>query len=342
VSLSPAPRPRSAPLAALWRADLLESLHRGHAVIADASGGIVAAWGDPEAVIYPRSSAKILQALPLMDSGAGAGLSQERLALACASHEGGAIHVLGVERWLADLGLEEADLRCGPQMPDDTPERRRLRALDQAPCQLHNNCSGKHAGFLMLGQRLGGGSEYIEIDHPVQKAVRTAFEEMTDAPSPHWGIDGCSAPNFATTVSGLARAMARLARPEGLGRARGEAAEALVAAMIAHPELVAGDGRACTELMLAMKGAAAIKTGAEGVYVAILPERGLGVALKAEDGATRAAECAIAALLVRLGVLDPADPACERRMVPVLANRRGLPAARFAPEPELWEGGKPI
>lgn len=332
--------PDAAPLAALWRADLLESRHRGHVAIVDASGALVAAWGNPDAVIYPRSSAKMLQALPLVESGVE--LPSERLALACASHEGAGIHVLGVERWLADLGLEEADLRCGPQTPEDKAERRRLRALDEAPCQLHNNCSGKHAGFLMLNQRLGGGSEYVEIDHPVQKAVRAAFEEMTGADSPHWGIDGCSAPNFATTVSGLAHAMAKMASPAGLGRARGDAAAALVAAMRAHPDLVAGEGRACTELMQAMGGRVAVKTGAEGVYVAILPERGLGIALKAEDGATRAAECAIATLLVRLGELDPADPACERRMAPVLPNRRGLPAARFAPEPALWEDGRRI
>lgn len=332
--------PDAAPLAALWRTDLLESRHRGHVAIVDASGALVAAWGNPDAVIYPRSSAKMLQALPLVESGVE--LPSERLALACASHEGAGIHVLGVERWLADLGLEEADLRCGPQTPEDKAERRRLRALDEAPCQLHNNCSGKHAGFLMLNQRLGGGSEYVEIDHPVQKAVRAAFEEMTGADSPHWGIDGCSAPNFATTVSGLAHAMAKMASPAGLGRARGDAAAALVAAMRAHPDLVAGEGRACTELMQAMGGRVAVKTGAEGVYVAILPERGLGIALKAEDGATRAAECAIATLLVRLGELDPADPACERRMAPVLPNRRGLPAARFAPEPALWEDGRRI
>ena len=332
--------PDAAPLAALWRADLLESRHRGHVAIVDASGALVAAWGNPDAVIYPRSSAKMLQALPLVESGVE--LPSERLALACASHEGAGIHVLGVERWLADLGLEEADLRCGPQTPEDKAERRRLRALDEAPCQLHNNCSGKHAGFLMLNQRLGGGSEYVEIDHPVQKAVRAAFEEMTGADSPHWGIDGCSAPNFATTVSGLAYAMAKMASPASLGRARGDAAAALVAAMRAHPDLVAGEGRACTELMQAMGGRVAVKTGAEGVYVAILPERGLGIALKAEDGATRAAECAIATLLVRLGELDPADPACERRMAPVLPNRRGLPAARFAPEPALWEDGRRI
>jgi L-asparaginase II len=321
------------------RGGLTESVHRGHAVVCDATGGIVAAWGDPDAVIFPRSSCKMLQALPLVESGAAEGVSAERLALACASHNGAEMHVSRVEAWLGDLGLGEADLRCGPQVPDDAPERHRLRDAGLAPCQLHNNCSGKHAGFLMLGRRLGGGPEYVAIDHPVQKAVRSAFEEMCDAPSPGWGIDGCSAPNFATTVRGLALAMARMADPRGLGRARGDAARRLVAAMIAHPALVAGEGRACTGLMEAMAGAAAIKTGAEGVFVAIVPARGLGVAIKIADGATRGSECAIAALLVRLGLVEADDPAVARRLRPPILSRRGFPAGDLRPAEPFWQGG---
>jgi L-asparaginase II len=243
-----------APLVALWRGDIRESRHRGHAVVATARGEVVAAWGDPAAVIYPRSSCKMLQALPLVESGAGAGLAAERLALACASHEGAGMHVRRVADWLADLGLGEADLRCGPQLPNDAEERRRLRAAGAAPGQLHNNCSGKHAGFLTLAGRLGGGPEYVAVDHPVQRAARAAIEEMTGEASAGWGVDGCSAPNFACTVAGLATAMGRMADPAELGAARGAAARALVAAMLAHPELVAGKGRACTEIMRAGGG----------------------------------------------------------------------------------------
>ena len=264
------------PMVEVWRGNVPESHHRGHAVVCDPQGGIVAAWGDPEAVILPRSSCKMLQALPLVESGAADGLSSERLALACASHQGAAMHVGRVERWLEDIGLGEADLRCGPQVPDDAEERARLRGAGLHPCQLHNNCSGKHAGFLTLNRHLGAGPEYVEIDHPVQKAVRAAFEEMTGAESPGWGIDGCSAPNFATTVHGLARAMAKMADPRGLGAAREAAVRRLVPAMLAHPLLVAGEGRACSELMPAMQGRAAVKTGAEAVFVAILPERDSG------------------------------------------------------------------
>ena len=326
------------PMVEVWRGDVAESRHRGHAVICDAAGTIRAAWGDPDKVILPRSSCKMLQALTLAESGAGRDLSSERLALACASHDGAALHVARVRLWLEDLDLGEPDLRCGPQMPDDAPERHRLRAAGEAPSQLHNNCSGKHAGFLMLNRQLGGGPEYVEVDHPVQRAVRTAFEEMCGADSPGYGIDGCSAPNFATTVHGLARAMARMADPRGLGRVREEAARRLAAAMIAHPLLVAGTGRACTELMEAMDGVA-VKTGAEAVYTAILPALGLGVAVKIEDGATRGSECAIAALLVRLGAIAADHPAVARRLAPAIASRRGIPAGALRPDPAFFAGG---
>jgi L-asparaginase II len=227
-------------------------------------------------------------------------------------------------------------------VPDDAPERIRLRADGVAPGPLHNNCSGKHAGFLMLAQRLGGGSEYVELGHPVQKAVRAAFEEMTGAESPGWGIDGCSAPNFACTLHGLAWAMARMADPRGLGPAREAAARRLVAAMLAHPLLVAGEGRACSELMAAAGGRVAIKTGAEALFTAILPERGLGIALKIEDGTARGSECAIAAILARMGAIAPDDPALVRRLTPAIPSRRGELTGAVRPAPGFWDGGAAI
>lgn len=306
----------------LWRGGLRESLHSGHVVIADANG-IVEAWGNPGAVIFPRSSCKMIQALPLVESGAAdaVGLDDRRLALACASHEGAALHVDAVGAWLAQLGFEDADLRCGAHLPGDSAERRRLICSDASPCQIHNNCSGKHAGFLTLMRHLKTGPEYVEIDHPVQRAVRRAFEEVTGETAAGWGIDGCSAPNFACTVEGLARAMAGFAHPQP--GARGQAQRRLYQAMVAHPDLVAGEGRACTALMRALHGRAAVKTGAEGVFVAIIPERGLGVALKIADGATRASEAAITALLVHLGLLEASDPVVERYLTGPLTNWRG-------------------
>ncbi len=310
----------------IWRGGFLESIHRGHAVVCDMSGQIVQAWGDPDKVVLPRSSSKMVQALPLIESGAADafGLTAEQLALACASHNGAAIHTDRVSRWLSDLGLTDDDLRCGPQDPADPPAHKHLLCTDSSPCQWHNNCSGKHSGFLTLAKHLGAGPEYIDIDHPVQKSVLAAWEDVTGETSPGYGIDGCSAPNFASSLAGAARAMAAFAGArEGQGT-RPTAQARLVQAMIAHPDLVAGEGRACTDLMRAMEGRAAVKTGAEAFFVAILPDQGLGVALKIEDGATRASECAIAAILVQLGVLDPAHPVAARYLDAPIRNRRDL------------------
>ncbi len=324
-------------MAEVWRGGLLESLHHGHAVICDETGQIVQAWGDPDAVIYPRSSCKMVQALPLISSGAAdrQGLGTAQLALACASHNGAAIHTNRVQAWLRDLGLDDHNLLCGPQLPDDVPARDGLIRSGAAPCQMHNNCSGKHAGFLTLSQYMGAGADYVAIDHPVQQAVLDAFQQVTGQDSPGYGIDGCSAPNFQTTLYGLARAMAWFASADQRADRQSAAAARLTRAMMAHPDMVAGEGRACTELMRAMSGHVAIKTGAEGVFVAILPERRLGVALKITDGATRASECAITAILCGLGVLDPDHPAARQRKNTALTNRRGLVVGSVRPAPDL-------
>lgn len=313
----------SVPLIELWRGDLLESVHHGHAVVMRRDGDIVASWGRPDALIYPRSSCKMVQALPLLETGAGADLTPAHLALACASHQGAGVHVARVGQWLHDMGLEESHLRCGCQAPQDISERDRLIVGGEAPCQLHNNCSGKHAGFLMLNKHLAGDSEYVLADHPVQVSVKHAFEEVTGSASPTYGIDGCSAPNYATPLRALAFAMAQFAaaQPSGDGRAR--AMVRLREAMMLHPDLVAGETRACTELMRAMNGKAAIKTGAEAVFVAMLPQAQLGIALKIIDGGTRAAEAAITSLLIRYGALD-ADHPVVQKYLGVTRNWRGL------------------
>ncbi|MBI1418839.1 MAG: asparaginase [Limimaricola sp.] len=319
----------------VWRGDMVECTHRGHAVICDGAGEIVTAWGDPTTLIYPRSSCKMLQALPLVESGAAdsAGLRTDQLALSCASHIGAAYHTDRVAAWLADLGLGDDDFRCGTQEPSDRAARDALIRAGQAPCQIHNNCSGKHSGFLTLNRHLRGGPEYVDPAHPVQVAVRAAFEEVTGEDSPGYGIDGCSAPNFATSVHGLARAMASFATAGDRSGARASAQARLVAAMTQHPELVSGEGRACTELMRATGGAVAIKGGADGVYVAIWPARQLGIALKIVDGGEEAKESAIAALLVHLGAVAADHPAVLRRLGGPILNRRRIPVGRVATAP---------
>jgi L-asparaginase II len=313
-------------LVELWRGGRLECVHRGHAVVAEAGGGIVAAWGDPEAVVYPRSSSKMIQALPLIESGAADafGLRSDQLALACASHIGASYHTDRVQQWIADLGLRDDDFRCGAHVPNDVAAREEMIRTGTKPCQYHNNCSGKHSGFLTLNLHLGGGAEYVEADHPVQRAVREAHEDVTGLTSPGFGVDGCSAPNFATTVAGMARAMAQFATAGSRGGVRAAAQARLVAAMVAHPELVSGERQACTELMRATGGRVAIKGGAEGFYIAILPDLGLGVALKIADGASRASEAAIAQILIRLGALEPSSAAARARVDHPLKNWRGI------------------
>jgi len=323
----------AAPLTEIWRGPMAESVHRGHAVICDASGSVVEAWGNPDATVLPRSSAKMIQALPLLESGAAKarGLTDEHLALACASHNGAAIHTQRVRAWLNDLGLSDDDFRCGAHLPQDSETRHAMIRSDEAPCQVHNNCSGKHAGFLTLTQHMGWGPEYVEPDHPMQTSCRDAFEDVTGEDSPCYGIDGCSAPNFATTLHAMGRAMAWFATAQDGRNARESAAVRLWQAMVAHPALVAGETRACTELMRACKEPVALKTGAEAFFVAIIPGRKLGIALKIEDGGTRAAECTIAALLVRLGVLEVDHPATRRFMNAPITNWRGLQTGMIKP-----------
>ncbi len=306
----------AATMVELWRGGILESTHQGHAVICDAAGQIVQAWGDPNRIIFPRSSCKMIQALPLLESGAAdaAGLTDAHIALSCASHQGADLHVNMAQRWLADLGLSESDLRCGAHEPYDRTERDRLIKSDTSPCQFHNNCSGKHSGFLTAVQHMRAGPEYTELDHPLQREIKSATEEVTGETSTGHGIDGCSAPNFTTSVAGLARAMSRFATAPENGDSRARAMHRLTRSMACHPELLAGKGRACTELMQAMGGRVAIKTGAEAVYVAILPEQKLGIALKIEDGNARASEAALVGILTQIGALNPADPAAQKRL----------------------------
>ena len=319
-------------LAEVWRGELLECVHRGSAVVCRPDGEIIDAWGNAERRILPRSSCKMVQALPLVESGAAdaAGLSERHLALSCASHSGSEAHSSLARSWLESLGLAESDLRCGPQVPEDTEARHRLREAGRAPCQFHNNCSGKHSGMLTLNRHLGGGPEYIDPDHPVQRAIRQVTAEThREDPAGH-ATDGCSAPNFMVTLKGLATAMAGYARPdEAFSGKRAEAATRLRDAMIAHPFLVSGTGRACLALMEACEGRAAVKTGAEGVFVGILPEAGLGIALKIDDGSTRGSHAAVAALLARYGALDKAHPSYGAYADAPLLNRREINCGRI-------------
>ena len=294
----------------IWRGSYLESVHTGMAVICDKDGEISHQWGDPNALILPRSSAKMMQAIPLIISGAEKKFSigEDLLALACASHNAAEIHLSRVLGWLSHIGFSETDLRCGPQPSKDPYVKKQMLEKGQAPSQIHNNCSGKHAGFLSVSRHLNAGPEYTDPDHPVQLMVMDVFQELTQNKVDGITIDGCSAPNPAIPLYSLAKVMSWFATAHKRDDQLSKAALKIRTAMVNYPELVAGDLRACTNLMKACEKKAIFKTGAEGVFVAILPELEKGIALKIFDGGTRASECAIASLLVQLGVLNPNHP----------------------------------
>lgn len=325
--------PATAPMVEIWRGPVCESRHSGFAVVSNAQGEVIDGWGDIDTVVLPRSAIKMIQGLPLVASGAAdaKGLSVSQLAFACASHNGDPIHVAKARDWLDTLGLADDDLICGTQEPMGRASRRKMLVAGEEPCRVHNNCSGKHCGFLTLAQHIGGDANYVDPDHPVQKAALDAFETVTGETSPGYGIDGCSAPNFATTMRGLGRAMGYFAGAREDGDALESAAFRLASAMRTHPELVAGEGRPCTELMRAAKGKASIKFGAEGVFTVIVPDQGLGMALKIADGATRAADSAVASLLVKYGVVDAADPAVAKCLNPPVKNWDGLVTGEIKP-----------
>lgn len=323
-------------LVEVTRGGRVECVHRGHVAVCDAAGELVMALGDPSAVIYPRSSCKMVQALPLIESGAAAamGLRQDQLALTTASHSAAAYHTDRVNAWLSDLGMADSDLRCGVQMPRETAARDALIRAGGSPCQVHNVCSGKHAGFLTLTKHLKAGSEYNDITHPLQTAIKQCFEEVTGEDSPGYGIDGCSAPNHATTMHGLARAMAFFANAHKHSDTRSTAATSLVQAMTAFPELVNGNGKCATELMRVVGNGIALKDGADGMFIAILPHLGLGVAIKITDGTDRGAQAAIAMVLDKLGVL-PASPAALGWSRPQIRNRNDIHCGDIRPAAAL-------
>ncbi|HEY1612841.1 MAG TPA: asparaginase [Rhizomicrobium sp.] len=324
-------------LVEITRGSQVESVHRGAIAIVDSRGGVRFALGDIDHAHFPRSSLKPIQALPLVESGAADafGLGDEEIALACASHSGEPMHTSRVSAWLKRLDLGEADLACGPQASRYEPVAAEMIREGQAPTRILNNCSGKHAGFLTLARHWKiATAGYERHDHPVQMVVAQTLGELSDIHSEMpWGIDGCAAPNFAIPLKAFAHALARLAAPKDATSDRGRASIRIVQAMIAHPELVAGTARPCTILMQASEGRFAVKTGAEGVYAAIVPKLGLGIALKIDDGAGRAAETAIAAVLVQMGLVGDRAVA-ELLHAPVL-NTRDMTVGKRRPADAL-------
>ncbi len=296
-------------LVEVTRGDMVESRHAVAFAAVDAAGRRVAWRGDVSAAIYARSAVKALQALSLIETGAADryGVGQAELALACASHHGEPRHVDTVLAWLHRIGLSVADLECGSHMPYHEPSATALIRAGRAPSAAHNNCSGKHTGFLTTARHLGEPTRgYIDATHSVQRRVTRALEEMcgVDLSRAPRGVDGCGIPVIGIPLEKLALGMARLADPKALPAQRRAAAERIRDAVAAEPFMVGGSASFCSLVMKRLGAGAFIKTGAEGVFCVAIPEQGIGIAVKAADGAERAAKAVVSHLLEHLGLID--------------------------------------
>ena len=325
-------------LVEVLRGGAVESEHRGAIAIVDADGRLRAGLGNIDRPIFPRSAVKLLQALPLVESGAAdaLGLDDAELALACASHRGEPAHAQTAAAMLAKAGLDASALECGAHWPYSEAAARELAAQGRSPSALHNNCSGKHAGFVCLGCHLAGGRErareflhgYVQPGHAVMREVTAALQATTghDLADTARGIDGCSIPTYAIPLRALALAFARVGSGVGLSAGHANAARRLRKAVAAAPFMVSGSGRFDTLVMQRLAERVACKVGAEGVYCAARPDSGLGVAIKIDDGTTaRAAEVAMAAAIEALVRLDDGEAAFMRGLSePVLSNWNGI------------------
>ncbi len=326
-------------LAEVTRGDRVESRHRGAVAVVDAAGGVRVALGDIGQCVYPRSAVKSIQQLPLVESGAADtyGFGNAELALACSSHNGEPRHVATARRMLAAAGRSEADLECGGHPPMDRAAADALVRAGEPWGRIHDNCSGKHAGFICLACAQGADpAGYVLPDHPAQRAITAALGDVTGADLGEPAVDGCSIPAYAIPLKNLARAFARMVTGAGLAPARAVAARRLIAACTAEPFMIAGTGRFDTDVQALFGARLFVKGGAEGVHCAAFPDLGLGVAVKCDDGAGRAAEVVTAAVIAAfLAPTDAEQSALRPRLRSAILTRAGAPAGEIRPAKEL-------
>lgn len=335
-----APVEYAEPLVELKRGGLTESVHRGAIVVAGPDGRRTGGLGHPAMPTFLRSTAKPIQALPVITSGAADafGFSQAELAVMCGSLNGEDFQVAAVSEVLGRAGLDASLLACGVHRPSHRPTARALAEAGREPTELHNNCAGKHAAMLVLCRHLGYPTDdYWQPDHPVQGLILRTLAEVCAYPAEQIGIgiDGCGVSVFRLPLVSLAGAYSRLAAPResGLSPELTEAAERLMAACLAHPEMIAGSGRLCTRVMQAAPGLVLAKTGAEGTYALALPQQKIGVGLQIEDGGMRALAPLVTEVLHQLGVLDhdALDGELADLHQPAIKNHRQEVVGRLEP-----------
>jgi L-asparaginase II len=324
-------------LADVYRKDIIESCHRGSVIVVNHLGETVFFLGDVERDIYPRSSLKFFQAIPLVESGAADHfqLSDAEIALACSSHNAENIHTSAVQTWLNRMDLDIEDLENGPDMPQYEEAAFDLVRKNIKPTRVHQNCSGKHAGMLALAKFLAKGTHgYSEHAHGAQRAWMKTLSKLVDLDVENlpWERDGCGMPAIYMPMKQLALGCALFANPETVGGERGKAMQRIIQALQSNPVMVAGTDRCCSDVISATNGSVLVKTGAEAVYIAVLPEQGLGVALKIDDGSSRGSEVALGAVLSQLGAIDDKAAALlTKHFSPEITNSQGKVTGKVVP-----------
>ena len=290
-------------IAQVTRGGIVESRHTGAFAVVSGEGKMVKSAGDFAAPVFPRSAIKAFQCVPVIESGAANafGFTDEEIALACSSHNGEPDHVRVARSMLRKAHNSEELYECGAHWPIEIHAQHDVVRAGGEALAVHNNCSGKHAGMLALARQLGASTaDYVKIDHPVQQAAAKAIADYCEVEVDRltWGIDGCSVPTWAFPLSNMALGFARLtATPAG---------QRIITAVRKNPFMVAGTGRFNTRIMEVVPRVF-VKTGAEGVYCGCIPHAHMGIALKCDDGAGRAAEAAMASLLASLDVWTPEE-----------------------------------
>lgn len=325
-----------------WRGNAIESRHRGAVAVVEASGRVIAAMGDAQRAVFPRSAIKFLQAIPFVESGAidAFGLDDRHIALACASHNGEPIHVGLAQDWLERIDCRHDDLECGATLPMHQATQFELMSEGRGPQRIHHNCSGKHLGFLSTCKHRGEQTgNYRLYNHSAQQRWFEVLESVSNtrvAQLP-WGYDGCAIPTLAIPLQRIALAMARFGDVSRFEGERRTAVERIHAAVTSNPYMVAGKERLCTALMERLAPHILVKVGADGVYTAVIPEHGLGIALKIDDGNDSAARVALGAVLQSLGLL-PSDEikVLGEYLRPSVTNSRGEIIGRIEPSSD-WE-----
>ncbi len=327
-------------LVEVLRGDIVESKHRGTVAVVNADGQLKFSLGDITKAHFPRSSLKLIQVLPLIESGGvdALGLSESQVALCCASHNGEVLHTRLVNDWLASFTLKDDALECGATLPMRTETAHDMLKTGKDPHRCHHNCSGKHMGMLSLCKHKGYPlRHYSDYKHPSQQDWLAVLSELSgvaveDMP---WDYDGCGLPAVALPLEKMALAQAQFFN-SSLPEFRRAAMQRVLNAIKRYPENIAGTDRLCTDLIKASNGEIIVKTGAEGYFVGVVPSENTGFALKVDDGATRASNAAIGGLIRKMGwshLVTGSD--LQQYFNPVIQNSQGRTVGELRAS-EVW------